>query len=181
MLHALLIQPVEDAMHVSVRHPIDVSAEVFWQKIYFDARFTERLHLDGLDYESVEIAEQSTDADGTIRYRLITRPKIQAPRLVRRALGEGIFYTEDGVFDPKTGVCTYQLVANRLSTQIRITGAHRTISLEADRCELQCTMDCHVQLPAIGGAVERFIAAQYKEDMAKQERFIARWIREHFS
>ncbi len=154
----------------------DLEPEDYLRGVYLDDAFAEALYLEGLGFQSYTVLDIQRADDGGVSRRIKVCPRTNAPAPVRKALGSTQEYEEQGSLDASTGVWRYTVIPAALSRKIRITGTQRVESAGSGRCRAHFDATFEVKIFAVGGAVERFMASQFDDNLAKQADFTRRWI-----
>lgn len=165
-------------MKFTIRHTLETDKKTYWDRVFFDPDFNRRLYRDALGFGAFEVLSE-TGAPGEARTRRMrTEPKSEAPAVVKKLLGDGISYIEDGRWDPETGVWTYQITTSRLSDKMRIGGRFWVEPRGEKKIERLCECDVEVKIALVGGAVEGFIEKTTRESYDAAARFTNQFIRE---
>ena len=164
-------------MKCTIRASFPISPETYLHEVYLTAEFTRAMYIDGLGFESAEIISQD-DSGGLLKRKLRVRPTMNAPKIVRKALGATQEYVETGELDAH-GIWHYEVTPATLASKISITGEQRVIAKEGG-CEAIFDADFVVRIFGVGGIIEKFMVGQFEENLAKQTTFTHRWIAERF-
>jgi hypothetical protein len=162
-------------MKTTARFAIATDAETYWHKLYLDPEFTRALYLEGLGCDSVEILESWTSKTGQYHRQLLAHPHLDAPAFIQKLFGDSQQFTDDGQFDPAAKRWDYRVITAKLSTKIHIEGSQRTVET-ASGVELLSDLEVRVDVLGFGGLVEKFIAKQFEEKLAMQDRFTRQWL-----
>lgn len=158
---------------LTVHHAIGCSPDEFWV-LYFDEGFTERLHLEGLGSTSVEVIAQSETVGGpgafTRQIRYGQQPDMPGP--VRKLFGDEVVTTEDGSFDPATGVWSFTLVPGTMADKTKLSGTMTLTDNGDGTSDQEFTLDAKVKIFGIGPVVEKFIEKQAKDSQAASAAFV---------
>lgn len=162
-------------MRITSRFGLETDADTYWKSIYFDPEFTRALYLDGLACDSVEVLDSWTGDDGHYHRQLLAHPHLDAPAFIQKLFGDAQHFTDDGVFDPAASRWSYRVIPAKLATKIHIQGSQHTVST-ATGIDLVSDMEVRVDVLGFGALVEKFIAKQFEDKLALQERFTKRWL-----
>jgi Protein of unknown function (DUF2505) len=166
-------------MDVRIITVFQVSPELFWQRLFFDREYNRGLYR-ALGFVQYDVEHLETSADGRIRRVLKAVPPIKAPEIVRRKLEGRLYYREDGTYDPRSGLWTFQIVPSLAAESAKISGVIRT---EPDAAGMHhvCDLSARVSAFGLGGLIERAIekntrdsyrlTAQYTSDFVKRPEF----------
>lgn len=166
-------------MKLTLRHDYDCSSDAFWDALFFDREYNRALYRDGLGFEDMEILADDAGEDGGRRRRLRAKPKLDAPRAVRKLIGDALTYVEEGEFDPDTRRWTTRVVPSRLADRVRITVVVWCEPRGDDRCVRVADFDFDVRVIGLGRVFEQFIARTMRENYEKAARFSNTWLRAH--
>ena len=86
-------------MKFTVRHTFNTDVETYWNKLFFDPEYNERLYKHALGFNVFELIELTGEPGGKRTRKLLTEPKSDAPAVVRKLIGDSLQYTETGSFD----------------------------------------------------------------------------------
>jgi hypothetical protein len=161
-----------------IRDTFNVRAETFWQDVFFNPEYQERLYLEGLACDSVELKENTKDEMNRRARRLVFRQKIDAPAPIRKLFGEETTMEERGQFDPQTKRWRFEMIPDRMPDKVRITGETWVEPAGADKVERICSVDFSVSIFGIGSLVEKFMASATADSYVKQAAFTRAFISE---
>ncbi|MEZ4267194.1 MAG: DUF2505 family protein [Myxococcota bacterium] len=162
-------------MRTTARFGLKTDADTYWHGVYFDPEFTRALYIDGLGCDSVEVLESWTGENGHYHRQLLAHPHLDAPAVIQRLFGDAQQFTDDGDFDPATNRWSYRVITAKLSTKIHVQGSQQTVPT-ASGIDLISELEVRVDVLGFGGLVEKFIAKQFEEKLAMQERFTRQWL-----
>lgn len=162
----------------TLRNTFETDAATYWSKLFFDREYNRRLYLEGLGFEDFELLEVGGDPDGIRTRRIRVVPRSDAPAAVKKLLGGGLSYVEDGAFDSKRGIWTFRTKTSSLSDKISISGKIWVEPRGDKRIERFCEAEVEVRIFGLGSAVESYIEKTTRESYAKTELFTNRFIRD---
>ena len=165
-------------MKTFIRDTFDVSADAFWQRIFFDSDFQLRMYREALGCPHVAILDASGEGLGPRTRRLEFRQPLSAPPAVQKLFGNAMRMEERGRFDPQTQRWHFQMVPDQMPDRIRITGETWLEPAGPGQIQRVCALDFGVTVFGVGGLIERFMVSATAENYAKQARFIRVFIRE---
>lgn len=166
------------ATRFTLRNTFDTDEGTYWSKLFFDGEYNRRLYLEGLGFQSFELLEVGGDPDGVRTRRIRVVPKTDAPSVVKKLIGDGLSYVEDGTFDTKTRTWTFRTKTSSLADKIAISGKIWVEPRGEKKIERFCETEIDVRIFGVGGAVEGFVEKTTRESYAKTEVFTNRFIRE---
>ncbi len=166
-------------MRLTATHALDVSPEGFFDDLFFDREFNERLYLEALEMKGFEILSLVAAGDvRSKRIRVTPRPRVEPPAVVRKVLAGELSYTEEGTWRRQDGVYRYRTRTSMAAERIRISGSVRALPAGAGRCERTIEVDIDVALPLVGGQLERFVGEQLRASFDRGALFANEWIGE---
>lgn len=155
---------------------LEADAEHYFRRVYLDAEFARRMYLEGLGFLAYELLEWEESPDGVARRRIRVCPSSTAPRVVQKVLGSSQEYEERGETDPRGLVWRYQVIPKTLASKISVRGTQRVEALAPGRCRAHFEATFTAGIFGVGGAIERFMAAQFDDNLARQRAFTQRWL-----
>jgi hypothetical protein len=161
----------------TVRNVLPVSPETFWERIFFDAAFVDALHVE-LGFETFEILEHETLADGRIRRVARAIPPVHAPAALKKRLDQTLSYVDDGVYDPRTREWTFRTIPGVFADSIYVGGRIYVLP-HAQGVEHVCELEARVSVFGIGSMIEKILDKNTRESFSVTARFITRWADEH--
>jgi hypothetical protein len=166
------------ATRITLKHLFDTDEATFWPKVFFDREYNHRLYHEALRYKRWELLEQREEPGGAIVRRATMEPAFEVPALLKKAIGDGISYTEEGRFDPATRRWRYTITPNRMADKLTTRGEYWVEARGAKQIERICTVDLEAKIFGVGGALESFIEKQTREAYDTTMRFTNAFIRE---
>jgi hypothetical protein len=163
---------------LSLSHEIHCSVEHFW-KVFFDKDFNTTLYLNKLGFPKYEILEQREEG-GVIVYRK-TRgvPRADAPAAVKKLMGDGFGYDEEGRLDAATKTWNFKLKMNTMADKLRTEGFVRCEPIDANRCRRVMGMEFEAKLFGVGGLIEAFSEGEMKAGWDASAAYMNEWIKTH--
>jgi len=161
----------------TVRHVFDVDVDTFWNEIFFDAEYNERLFSEALGF-IYDLQELKKNDDGSYDRRVRTEPKTDAPAAVKKLVGDKFSYLEVGHFDPKTRRWTYEVTPSALPNKLHISGVFWAEPKGEKQLTRIVETDLGVKIFGVGRVIEAFIEKETKDSYAKAERFTNSWLKE---
>jgi len=160
------------------RHVFECSVDTFWNEVFFDEEYNRKLYEDALGFPGYEILALEEQADGSKLRRVRQTPKQEFPSFVRKLVGDGFSYVEEGRFDPKTKHFVFEVKTSKLSDKIQISGDFWCEPKGEGRCERICTMKFKVGIFGVGGKIEDIVQQQSQRSYELAAEFTNRWLRE---
>ena len=164
-------------MRLTTSHILEVAPVTFFDRVFFDLEFNERLFREALEVKDVEVLELVAEGDlRRKRIRVTPRPRMEPPAVLRRALRGELSYLEEGSWSRQDSVYRYAVRTSIASERIRIAGSVRASAFGEGRCERTVEIDVEVALPLIGGQLERFVVEQLRGSLERGASFANEWI-----
>jgi len=161
----------------TVRHVFDVDVDTFWNEVFFDAEYNQRLFAEGLGFK-YELLSLVKNEDGSYDRRVRTEPDSDAPAVVKRLIGDRFSYLEVGHFDPKSRLWTYEVTPSALPGKLSIAGVFWAEAKGEKQLTRVVETELGVKVFGVGKIIESFIEKETKDNYAKAERFTNRWLKE---
>jgi hypothetical protein len=155
---------------------IDVSPEVYWQKLFFDEDYHHALYAE-LSFPSCRIERLETDACGRTRRVLRAVPPIQAPDFVRKQLEGKLYYVEDGTYDPATGLWQFTNKVSVARDSVEIKGVIHTEPLPRGMRHV-LDLEAKVSVFAVGSMFEHLIEKNTRDSYSVMRDFTNRYARD---
>ncbi len=162
-------------MKLTTKHTINAKPEVFFEKVFLDREFNDKLYLEFLQMKGFSI-ERLDFEDSKVFKRTRVTPKQDAPGFVKKVINGELSYIEDGVLDRKSNVYTYSTVTSVAADRIKVEGDVIAKPLGDDKCERTVNITVRVKVPLIGGKLERFVGEQLKSNFDKGAAYTNQWI-----
>ena len=134
-------------------HEIHCPPERLWQ-LYFDEGFNHEMYVEGLEFPSLEIVEQSDDGD-TIHRRMKVVPKVDMPKAVAKVVGDKVGYEESGDYVRSKGEFHWRMKLAAFGDKARVEGVMRVVPHGEGRCRRVVDFEVEVKMFGIGKLVEK--------------------------
>jgi len=153
-------------------HVINCDIETYW-KVFLDAEFTKKMHLDELGSKKLEILELTDN-----ERRMAIVPTLAMPGPVMKALGDSFGYEEVCSLDRERNIWSWKLVPNKMTDRLKTSGTMRLEAMDDGKCRRidEATMEAKVF--GIGGLFERSTEKEVVSTWEKEASFINRWLAE---
>lgn len=141
----------------TMRHPIRCTAEDFWTKIHLGG-FNESLFRDKLGF-GYDILEDNHETG--VRKTFVT-PKVEAPAVLVKALGEKVSFEEHGQLhrDAEGTRYVFHVVPGVFPKKIHIDGRMHMEPTGPDTCDRVVEFNISCTIFGIGGIFEHFVSAE---------------------
>jgi hypothetical protein len=162
----------------TVRHVFNTDVDTYWDKLFFDPEYNERLYKQALGFNVFKLLELTGEPGGKRTRKLLTEPKSDAPAVVKKLIGDSLQYTETGSYDPDKKLWTYNIVTSKLSDRVRIGGTLWAESRGEKKMERIAEIEIVVNILVGSGSVEKFIEKTTRESYEKATKFTNDYIAE---
>lgn len=105
---------------IRVEHTFNCNVETFWDRIFFDPDYNRRLFLEVLKFPEWKVT-RNEDTGERIERSCEATPRLgDLPGPLKKVVGEGVRYREEGVFDKAAKRYRMRVVPNKLSDKLGI-------------------------------------------------------------
>ncbi len=119
---------------IRVEHVFECSADVFWERVFFNSEFNRRMYLNELQFSSWRETERRDEGDTLFRVVELTPPLGDLPAPLKRLIGNGFGYREEGTFDKLAKRYRARAIPNRLADKLSVRGEMWCEPLDENRC-----------------------------------------------
>ena len=165
-------------MKFTVRNTFNTSVDNYWNELFFEPEYNERLYKEGLNFKGFEMIELTGEKGGPRKRVMLTEPAADAPKVVRKLIGDSLTYTETGTWSPETRIWTYNIVTSKLTDKVKIGGILWAEPKGDNQCERVAEIEISVKVFGVGGAVEKFIEKTTRDSYVKASKFTNDFIAE---
>ncbi len=163
---------------VKIEHIYNCSEDTFWDKIFFEDSYNEELFKKALEFPGYEVVDQKED-DSSIRRSIEVVPKLgPMPGPVKKLIGDGLGYREDGTFDKKTKRYNIKITSNKLADKIKIEGVLYVEPAGDGKVNRIFEAKVNVKIFGVGGMVEKQVIGDMETSYAKGAEFTNKYIAE---
>lgn len=163
---------------VRIEHTYNCSVDTLWEKIFFDPDYNDRLFKEALKFPAYEqIAFNDTGSE--IRRSVEVTPELGAmPGPLKKLVGDGLGYREDGVFNKETKRYKITIVPNKMADKVTITGEMWAEPLGDNQCKRVFTCTITAKIFAVGGMLENKTIDDMKKSYEIGAQFTNKYIAE---
>jgi hypothetical protein len=163
---------------LTLRHDMNCDADTYWDKCVLNEEYNQRLFMKELEFKSYELVE-SKEVGDTVTRKVKAEPKpANLPAPIKKALGDSFGYTEEGTFDRKSKVYTFQTIPAAFGDKVKIKGTMRCEASGEKKVVRITQIHVEVKIFMIGGLVEDRIVGDIKTSYAKAAEFTNVWVKE---
>ena len=159
-------------------HTYNCSADVFWNQIFLDDTYNQKLFLEELHFESWRVLR--SEERGTEVHRVIEAvPKLgDLPSALKKLLSEGAAYQERGVVDRAQQRYRLEVTPRSLASKLHISGELFTSPLGERSCRRTYVARVEAKVFGLGGMIEDRLLHDLQRSYDKAAVFTNRWIAE---
>lgn len=163
---------------VRIVHTYECSEDTFWGKIFLDREYNRRLFLEALGFPRWEVLSEEDGPDEVKRVVEVTPKLGDLPGPLKKILGDGLSYKEEGVFDKKTRRYVSKVIPNRMADKLHVRGEMTTEKLGDNQCRRVFVCTVKADVFGIGGMIEKRTIADMEASYAIAARFTNQYIAE---
>ena len=162
---------------ITIRHEMECDEDTYWYKCVFDAEYNTELYLKELHFPQY-VLEKYEDDGTTIRRVVKASPKIPPlPGPVKKVIGEGLAYTEEGSFPRATKRYTFHATPNALGDKAKTSGQMYVETLGPKRIARIAKISVDVKVFMVGGMIEDQILNSLKSSYERAVGFTNDWVK----
>ena len=163
---------------LQIEHTFNCSEATFWDRIFLDAEYNERLFKGELKFPVWR--EVSREERGGALHRVLeVVPYVgELPAALKAVVGEGIGYEERGVLARDAKSYKVEVVPNRMAEKISVKVEMSTTPDGDNRCRRKARAEATVKIFGIGGTIEKRILSDLERSYAKSAEFTNKFIAE---
>lgn len=161
-----------------IEHTFNCSPDTFWDEIFFNDEFNSKLYKEKLEFKQYELVSRD-DGDAVMKQTIDVVPKLgDMPGPLKKVLGDGIGYKEEGVFDKNAKRYKVTIIPNKLADKTTIEGEMRCEPAGDGKCKR--IFECKVvsKVFGVGGMLEKRVIADMEDGYDKGAKFTNEWIDE---
>ncbi len=163
---------------LEVEHVFNCSEATYWDRIFLDPEYNERLFKTELKFPVWR--EASREERGGALHRVVeVVPYVgELPGALKAVVGEGIGYEERGVPDRNAKSYKVTVVPNKLVDKLSIKVDLWTVADGENRCKRKARAEASVKIFGVGGTIEKRILSDLERSYQKSAEFTNRFIAE---
>jgi hypothetical protein len=165
-------------MNLKTTHTFPIKPQTFWDHLYFDKEYNQKLYEEQIRAKQYEVLEYSDSEHGITRKVKIV-PEQKAPVVIQKLISGEFSYVEEGTFDRKEGIYRFKITPSVKSDKIKISGKVTAEPREDGSILRTIDMDLKADIFAIGGQIEKFVGEQIQKGYEASYQFTLNWIRKH--
>lgn len=165
-----------------IEHTYSCSEEVFWNRIFLDDEYNQKLFVGELHFESWRVVR--SEVRGSEVHRVVEGvPRIgdRVPGAVKKLLADGVGYEERGVVDLQAHRYRLEVTPRSLANKLTITGELSTTPVGERACRRIYIGRVEARVFGVGGVLEDLLLDNIAKSYDKAAVFTNRWIAERFA
>jgi hypothetical protein len=161
---------------LAVRHDFDCSVARYWE-MYWDPEFDEALRRDAAVQR--DLIEERTEGAIQIR-RLRFTPDRELPSAVAALIGaKKLVYEQENRWDSANNTMHWRVIPTFLQGKFDAKGLFKVVPLGADACQQVVEGEIVVNVPLVGGQIEKAVVAEVQRSYDKTAATCREWLESH--
>jgi hypothetical protein len=163
---------------IVIRHDMNCDEDTYWFKCVFDKEYNERLYLTELKFPQY-VLEKYED-DGQVIHRVVkAKPLLPPlPGPVKKVIGDGLAYTEEGSFDRSKKRYVFTATPNALGDKATTNGNMAVEVLGEKKIARVAKISVDVKVFMVGGLIEDQILNSLKSSYERAASFTNEFVKE---
>jgi Protein of unknown function (DUF2505) len=162
----------------TLRHEMECDEDTYWFKCVFDKEYNERLYLTDLKFPRYELKKFEDDGK-IIRRTVFAQPLLPPlPGPVKKVVGDGLAYTEEGSFDRAVRRYIFKATPNALGEKARTEGNMSVEKLGDKRIARVAKIQVEVKVFMVGGLIEDQIVNSLRSSYERAAAFTNAFVKE---
>lgn len=163
---------------LEVEHVFNCSEATFWERIFLDPEYNERLFKTELKFPVWR--EVSREERGSALHRVVeVVPYVgELPGPLKAIVGEGAGYEERGVLETAARRYKVEVIPNKLADKISVKVEMTTVSDGEKRCRRKARAEITAKIFGVGGMLEKRMLSDLERSYQKSADFTNRFIAE---
>jgi Protein of unknown function (DUF2505) len=163
---------------LNVEHAFGCSEDTFWDKVFFDDEYNQRLFERELRFPVWRVLGQNDDGTEIVR-RIEVVPYVgELPGPLKALIGEGVGYEEVGHFDKARRRYHAKVRPNKLADKVSVEIDLWTVATGQDSCRRCVKATVKARLLGVGGMLEKRLVADLERSYAKSATFTNTFVEE---
>jgi hypothetical protein len=163
----------------TIEHTINCSEDTFWDKLFLDDAFNQRLYKQALKFpgfNQVKTEDTAKEAHRTIE---ITPSVGELPGAIKKVLGDNMSYTEEGVLDKQSRRYRMQIKPHTLPDKISMKGELWTEPAGPNKLKRIFKAEVTCKVFGIGGMLEKLIISEMEKSYDVAAKFTNEYVAEN--
>jgi len=161
-----------------LEHDFECSKNTYWEKVFFDDEYNQRLFRDELRFPEWRVLEQKDEGPRVVRNIRAQPPIEDLPGPLKAVVGDGAGYEERGVYDREASRYEAKVQPNRLADRVSVTITMVIENISEKRCRRIVTGAVTAKIFMVGALLEQKMIADLSRSYAKSAEFTNRFLAE---
>lgn len=155
-----------------------LSETTYWNTLFLDEAYNNRLFLERLHFSAYRVKSQQTIGDETHRVLYATPPMGDLPGALKKIIGDSVSYEERGVFKLATRRYEFTVVPSTLADKVTIQGSLHLEPTSDTSCRRIFEATIVARILFVGGVLEKKIASDLERSQRAAARFANEFVKE---
>jgi hypothetical protein len=163
---------------LTVAHDYDCSAGTFFRQCVLSQRYNEELYA-SLGFPKFEWLELRENGSRSFRKIRVVPSTGVLPAPVKKLVGEGLSYVEEGTFDAETMRFEFRVLPSALGDKADVTGRLWCTDRPGGGVVRHASFDSRVRVFGLGGIIEEKMLENYQRSFDAAARFTRSYLERH--
>jgi hypothetical protein len=161
-----------------VEHTFNCSVDTFWDKLFFDPEYNERLFKQTLRFHDWTEVHRADKGDRIERIVEVMPRLGDLPGPLKKLVGDGVKYREEGVFEKTPRLYRMKIVPNKLADKLALNGEIQVVADGEARCKRVFLFHAEAKVFGVGGLLEKRLLEDTQKSQIISAEFTNRYIAE---
>jgi hypothetical protein len=163
---------------VRVEHVFNCSEDTYWEKIFFNEEYNERMFTEALEFPVHNQVKFEDQGDTIVRVTDVVPKTADIPGPLKKLVGDGIGYRESGRYDKKARRYTIDVTPNKMADKLFIKGTFFTQPAGEGKCKRVYEGTIEAKIFGVGGMLEKRVIADMEANYDRAAKFTNKYIAE---
>lgn len=159
-------------------HELDCTVDTFWDRIFLDDAFNERLHKTHLGFADWKVIEREPTQTGLRRVVQVAPRVGELPAALKKVVGDNIRYRERGQYDSAERKYRVEVAPSALGGKLTINGEVTCEPVGEARCRRIFTVRVEAKIFGLGSLLENRIITEMQRSYEQAAAFTNDYLRE---
>jgi hypothetical protein len=159
-------------------HEIECSVDTFWERIFLDDAFNERLHKSHLKFLEWKIVDREETSTGFRRVVEVAPSVGDMPAALKKVLGDNIRYRERGEYFKAERRYRVDVVPRSLGGKLSVRGEVTCEPAGENRCRRIFSARVEARFFGVGGMLEKRIVSDLYRSYERAAAYTNTYLRE---
>lgn len=159
-------------------HEIECNVDTFWEKIFLDDAFNERLHKSHLKFVDWKVVERQETPSGFRRVVEVVPQVGDLPAALKKVLGDNIRYREQGEYFKDERKYRVAVIPSALGGKLTVQGEVMCEPITETRCRRIFNVRVQARIFGLGGMLENRIVSDMQRSYDRAAAFTNNYLRE---